>query len=85
MIKEVIGKKTSSQQNHEFLTNSILTRNKQLVAVKFNEYFTAIGTELTKDIPTVTEKPDDYREGIYRNSKFLAYTTTDEIRKITEK
>ena len=59
MIREVIGKKTS-QQNQEF----ILTRDKQLIADNFNEYFTTIDTELTKDMPTDTSKPGDYLDGI---------------------
>ena len=59
MIREIIGKKTSSQQNQEFLINGTLTRDRQLMADKCNEYFTTIGSELTKDIPTVTKKPED--------------------------
>ena len=47
---------------------------------KFNEYFTMIGTELTKDIPTITEKRNDYLDGICKKSNVLAPTTTDEIR-----
>jgi len=31
-----------------------LTRDKQLIADEFNEYFTTNCTELTKNIPTVT-------------------------------
>ncbi len=30
MIREIIGKKTSSQQNQDFLINGILTRDKNL-------------------------------------------------------
>ena len=44
-----------------------------------------IGSELTKDISTVTKKPEDYLDGIYKNSMFLASTITDEIRIIIEK
>ena len=62
-----------------------ITQDRQLIADKFNEYFTTIGSELTKDIPTVTEKPEDYLDGIYKNSMFLTPTTTDEIRIILEK
>ena len=66
MIREIIGKKTSSQQSQEFLINGILTRYKKLIADKFNEYITTIGTQLTKDITTITKKPDDYLDGIYK-------------------
>ena len=65
MIREIIGKKSSSQQNQEFLINGTLTRDGQLIAEKCNEYVTTIGSELAKDIPTVTKKPEDYLDGIY--------------------
>ena len=35
------------------------------IADKFNEYFTTIGSELTKDVPTVTKQPEDYIDAIY--------------------
>ena len=79
MLREIIGKKIS-QQNQKFTINDILTRHKLLIANKFNEYFTTMGTELTKDIPTITEKRNDYLDGICKNSNVLAPTTTDEIR-----
>ena len=85
MIREIIGKKATSQQNQEFLINGTLTKDRQLIADKFYEYFTTIGSELTKDIPTVTDKPEDYLNGIYKNSMFLTPTTTDDIRIIIEK
>ena len=70
MIREIIGKKATSQQNQEFLINGTLTIDRQLIADTFNEYFTTIGSELTKEIPTVTDKPEDYINGIYKNSMF---------------
>ena len=85
IIREIIGKKATSQQNQEFLINGTLTKARQLVADKFNDYFTTIGSELTKDIPTATDKPEDYLDGIYKNSMLLTPTTTDEIRIIIEK
>ena len=43
------------------------------------------GSELTKDIPTVTKKPEHYLDRIYmKNFMFLAPTTTYEIRIIIE-
>ena len=72
MIREIIGKKTSSQQSQEFLINGTLTRDRQLLADKFNEYFTTIGSELTKDIPTVSKKPEAYLDGIYKNSNVFS-------------
>ena len=71
MLRKITGKKTS-QQNQEFIINDILTQHKHLIADKFNEYFTTNGTELPKDIPTVTEKPNDYLDGIYKNSNVFS-------------
>ena len=47
MIRTNIGKKTSSQQNQEWLINGILIQDKKLITDTFNEYFTTIGTSLT--------------------------------------
>ena len=85
MIREIISKRTVFSCSQEFLVNGKLTQNKQLIADKFNEYFTTVGSELANEIPFVTEKPDDYLDGIYKNSMFFAPATTDEIRIIIEK
>jgi len=52
------------------MTCVTLTKDRQLIADKCNEYFTAIGSELTNDIPIVTHKPKDYLDDIYKNSIF---------------
>ena len=57
MIRDIIGKKTSLQHNQEFLINGTLTRDRQLIADKFNEYFTNIGSELTHT--NRYKKPED--------------------------
>ena len=45
-----------------------------------------MGTQLTKDIPIVTEKSDDDLDGIYkRKVNVLVPTTADEIKIIIEK
>ena len=58
MLRGSIAKKTSTQQNQEFLINDTLTRDRQLIADTFNEYFTSIGSVLTKEIPTVIEETE---------------------------
>ena len=85
MIREIISKRPVSSCSQEFLVNGKLTQNKQLIADKFNEYFTTVGSELANEIPFVTEKPYDYLDGIYKNSIFLAPATTGDIRIIIEK
>ena len=85
VIREIISKRTVFSCSQEFLVIGKLTQNKQLIADKFNEYFTTVGSELANEIPFVIEKPDEYLDGIYKNSMFLAPATTDEIRIIIEK
>ena len=41
-----------------------------MIADKFNDYFTNIGPELAKGIPEVTEKPEDYLCGTFKNYVF---------------
>jgi len=56
-MRVIICKKTSSQQNQQFLINGIPTRaEKNLIADIFNEYFPTIGIELTKDVLTIIVK-----------------------------
>ena len=85
MIREIISKRTAFSCSEEFLVNGKLTQDKQLIADKCNEYCTTVGSELANEMPFITEKPDDYLDGIYKNSMFLAPATTDEIRVIIEK
>ena len=73
IIRDIIGKKTSSQQNQEFLINSTLTWDRQVIADKFNEYFTTIGSESNKDIPSVTKKHEDYLDGIEEKNLMLMF------------
>ena len=70
VIREIISKSTAFSCSQEFLVNGKLTKDKQLIADKFNEYFTTAGSELTNEIPLFTEKPDDYLNGIYKNTMF---------------
>ena len=67
---EIISKRTVFSCSEEFLVNSKLTQDKQLIADKFNEYFMTIGSELANEIPFVTEKPGDYLDGICKNYVF---------------
>ena len=59
-----MNKRTAFSCSQEFLVNGKLTQNKQLIADKFNEYFTTVGSELANEMPFVTEKPDVYLDGI---------------------
>ena len=84
ILKDIIGKKTVSLFHREFLVDDKIIQDKKTIADKFNDYFTNLGPELAKGIPEVTEKPEDYLSGTFKNSMFLAPVTTDEIKGITE-
>jgi len=44
-----------------------------LIADKVNESFTTIGKEVTKDMSTITETPDDYLDGIIKTKCSSTY------------
>ena len=76
--------KSVSLCHREFLVDGKIIQDKKMIADKFNDYFTNIGPELAKEIPEVSEKPEDYLSGTFKNSMFLAPVTTDEIKGIIE-
>jgi len=70
----------------KFLINGTVIRDRQLIANKYNEYFTTIVSELTKDITTVKKSLSIiFMEFMKYKLNVLAPITTDETRLITEK
>ena len=76
-----MGKKTVSLCHREFIVDGKIIQDKKMIADKFNGYFTNIDPELAKGIPEVTENPEDYLCGTFKNSMFLAPVTTEEIKR----
>ena len=82
VLKSIIGRKEAFLSNDKLLIDGKLTKNKKCIADTFNEYFTSIGPELADKIPVMSERPDDYLQGVYKNSMYLSPTTPDEIKGI---
>ena len=82
ILKGIIGKKEVVTTIDQLLIEDKLTKNKQHIADKFNEYFTNISPQLAEEIPFVQGSPNQYLKVVYRNSMFLLPATSDEIRGI---
>ena len=54
----------------EFLVDDKNIQEEKMIADKCNDYFTNRGPELAKEIPEVTEKPEDYLSGTFKNYVF---------------
>ena len=56
-----------------------VVNNPQLIANKFNEFFTNVGPSLATKIPHSTADHKSYLSGSFRDSFFASPTTPDEI------
>ena len=66
----------------EIKINNQLVNDSNIIAQKFNEYFASIGPNLGEKIELVRDAPGDavnYISGHYKNSIFLADTSSSEI------
>lgn len=80
ILNEVINKKKSTRKlPHEFKQ---IISNPKAIADRFCDYFTNIGPNLAKTIPTGASSFHSYLGGNFMNSLFLEPTTEQEIYKI---
>ena len=80
LIKSVISSKHSSYGPTAMRDNRGNTiNNPQLIANKFNEFFTNIGPSLATKIPHSTVDHKSYLSGSFSDSFFASPTTPDEI------
>ena len=80
LIKSVISSKHSSYGPTAMKDNRCNTiNNPQLIANKFNEFFTNIGPSLATKIPHSTVDHKSYLSGSFSDSFFASPTTPDEI------
>ena len=80
ILKGIIGGKEVVTTIDQLLIEDKLTKNKQHIADKCNEYFTNIGPQLAEEIPFVQGSTNQYLKGVYKNSMFTLPATPDEIR-----
>ena len=81
-IKCVINKNKPSSDSSNFLIDGKLTNDKNLIANKFNEYFTSIGINLSKKIPDISNSFKQFMKGNCVQCMVLKEVNIDEIEKI---
>ena len=82
VIKTVINKKKRATKYSEFLVDGSLTDDLDVIANKFNEYFSNIGPNLANKIPPSTVSFKHFLQGCRTESIFLRDVEESEIRKI---
>ena len=82
VIKTVINKKKRATKYSEFLVDGSLTDDLDVIANKFNEYFSNIGPNLANRIPPSTISFKHFLQGCRTESIFLRDVEESEIRKI---
>jgi hypothetical protein len=83
ILNEVINKKKPTRKlPHEFKVNNQFISNPKAIADRFCDYFTNIGPNLAKTIPTGASSFHSYLSGNFINSLFLEPTTEQEVGKI---
>ena len=78
LIKSIINSKTSSNNSSridELLINGKIISDKKLMANKFNEYFTNIGSTLARKIPNAPGSYKDFLHTINSSKSFFARPT----------
>ena len=79
VLNEMINKKPVSKKIGQIEIDGSTVENPEIIANKFNNFFTNIGPDLQKHIPTCSEKPSNYLKHSVTNSMFLSPTTDYEI------
>ena len=83
IIKSVINRKKSAQITDEFSIDNVLTKNREVIADSFNNYFTNIGSNLSKTIPLSNRDPLSYMRDInIQSSLLMAPTNESELKHI---
>ena len=81
-IKCVINKKKPSSGSSNFSIDGKLNNDKNLIADKFNEYFTNIGINLSKKIPNISDSFKQFMKGNFVQCMVLKEVNIDEIKTI---
>ena len=71
ILKDIIGKGGQRLCNTQFLIDDVLVTDKNVIANRFNEFYSNIGPSLAQTIPVSHKNPEDYLKGNYVNSMFL--------------
>jgi hypothetical protein len=79
VMNEMCGRNSLQKQITKIRVNDETIDDPKQIANKFNEYFTNIGPNLAKSIPTSTKQPLDFLKGSFPNSMYLMPTNEFEV------
>ena len=84
IIKQVINKKKQAITPNQFKFGDQIESDKQVIANRFNDYFSNIGMTLDRNIPTTNTSPLSYINKDYLHSIYLKEVDTTEVEKIVK-
>ena len=79
LIKNILNRNRNEALPDSFKINNSDVNDKSVIAEKFNEYFTSIGSSLASKIPDISGNPLSYMKGNYKDSFMLLPTSDLEI------
>jgi hypothetical protein len=83
-LKDVINKKKANITPKQFIINNRTETNTSVISNKFNEYFTNIGNDLAKRIPSTNLDPLSYIQIDMQESMFTHHVECNEVEKIIQ-
>ena len=81
VINELLNR-TSNEGVSEIFVDGTLTNDKQLIADKFNQYFSGIPTEINSNLPPPNVNFETYLSGSFSSSFFLRPMNIEELIKL---
>ena len=82
ILKTIINKKKTNQVPDQFIIDNHVVTNKQTIAKKFNQFFTNVGKDLAKKIPTTSVDPLTYLKHPNPHTIYLHDVTENEVIKL---
>ena len=82
ILKDIINKKKSTTRPKQFVIGDEVVTNENIIADKFNDYFTNVGSNLAEKIPSVNIDPITYIRGSFPSSLFLQDVERFEVERI---
>ena len=79
MLNNIMGRNKQNHNDSSVIINDNEVTDYQLIANKFNEYFSTVAEKLMEKIPHTNENPLKYLENQSKSSLFLSATSPSEI------
>ena len=82
MLNNIMGRNKQNHNDSSVIANDNEVTDYQLIANKFNEYFSTVAEKLMEKIPHINQNPLKYLENKPKSSLFLSAASPWEIKKI---